>query len=97
LSETGFKQYHEGSRNWEKGIPLSRFVDSGLRHAFQYLEGMQDEDHLAQAAWNFLALLHTEEMIKRGILPEELDDLPNYMPEDADEYLWRKKKEQSDG
>lgn len=76
-------------RNWEKGLPLSRLLDSGLRHAFQYLEGRQDEDHLAQAAWNFLALLHTEEMIKRGILPAELADLPSYKPVDADPSKWR--------
>jgi len=77
------------ARNWEKGLPLSRLLDSGLRHAFQYLEGCQDEDHLAQAAWNFLALLHTEEMIRRGILPTDLNDLPSYKPTNADEDLWR--------
>lgn len=74
------------ARNWEKGLPLSRFIDSGLRHAFQYLEGKEDEDHLAQAAWNFLACLHTEEMIKRGILPEELNDLPGYGGPDMENY-----------
>ena len=76
-------------RNWEKGLPLSRFLDSAKRHLDQYQEGMQDEDHLAQAAWNLLALLHTEEMIKRGILPKSLDDLPSYMPKDADPDMWR--------
>lgn len=81
------------ARNWEKGLPLSRLLDSGLRHAFQYLEGMQDEDHLAQATWNFLALLHTEEMIKRGILPEELDDLPSYKPAHESAEIWRPVKE----
>lgn len=80
-------------RNWEKGIPLSRFLDSAKRHLDQYQEGMQDEDHLAQAAWNLLGLLHTEEMIDRGILPEELDDLPNYMPVDANPEMWRKKRD----
>lgn len=68
------------ARNWEKGIPLSRFVDSGLRHLMQYLEGRRDEDHAAQAAWNILGLIHTEEMIERGLLPASLNDLPNYMP-----------------
>jgi hypothetical protein len=68
------------ARNWEKGIPLSRFVDSALRHLMQYLEGRRDEDHAAQAAWNILGLIHTEEMIERGLLPASLNDLPNYMP-----------------
>jgi len=73
------------ARNWEKGIPLSRFVDSGLRHLMQYLEGRRDEDHAAQAAWNILGLIHTEEMIERGLLPASLNDLPNYMPREAAE------------
>ena len=77
------------NRNWEKGIPLGRLLDSAKRHLDQYQEGMEDEDHLAQAAWNCLTLLHTEEMIKRGILPKELDDLPSYMPVDADPKMWR--------
>ena len=36
------------SRNWEKGVNISRYVDSGLRHFFQFIEGMEDEDHLHQ-------------------------------------------------
>jgi len=68
------------ARNWEKGIPLSRYVDSGMRHLLKYLEGREDEDHLAQAAWNLLCALHTEEMIKRGRLPLSLADLPSYAP-----------------
>ena len=31
-----------GERNWEKGIPISKYLDSGLRHAFQVLVGMDD-------------------------------------------------------
>jgi len=85
------------ARNWEKGIPTSRLLDSGLRHAFQYLEGCQDEDHLAQAAWNFLALLHTEEMIERGVLPKELNDLPSYQPVGADPSEWRQKNGKEEG
>jgi hypothetical protein len=82
-------EHHEGDRNWEQGIPLSRYLDSAKRHLDQYQEGMLDEDHLAQAAWNLLGLLHTEEMIRRGILPRDLSDLPSYMPVDADPEMWR--------
>ena len=67
-----------GDRNWERGMPLSWFLDSALRHLFQYLEGMTNEDHLAQAGWNIDAAMHTEEMVVRNILPAELMDLPNY-------------------
>lgn len=71
--ENGAKKY--GPNNWRKGIPLSRYLDSGIRHAFKYLEGERDEDHLAAAAWNFICALHTEEMITSGKLPADLADI----------------------
>ena len=30
--------------------------------------------------FNAMALIHYEEMIERGVLPRELNDLPNYQP-----------------
>ena len=42
------------------------------------IEGQRDEDHLAQAAWNLIGALHTEEAISRAILPPELDDRPDF-------------------
>jgi hypothetical protein len=65
-----------GSRNWEKGMPLSWFLDSAMRHAFQALAGQTDEDHAAAAAWNWLCFIETRERIAAGLLPVELDDLP---------------------
>jgi hypothetical protein len=75
--EEGAKKY--AARNFEQGIPLSRFIDSALRHMFKHLEGCRDEPHMAQAAWNVLAYIHTATMIERGMLPEDLNDLPNHM------------------
>ena len=37
--ELGADKY--GDRNWELGQPLSRYLDSALRHLFQVLEGRQ--------------------------------------------------------
>jgi hypothetical protein len=74
--ERGAAKY--GDRNYEQGIPLSRYLDSALRHTFQLLEGKKDEDHAAQAAWNLLAYIATEEMIARDILPAILGDMPDY-------------------
>ncbi len=71
--ENGAKKY--GDSNWSKGQPLKRFADSGLRHTFAMLQGETDEDHLAAACWNFLCLMDTQERIKLGLLPKELDDL----------------------
>lgn len=75
--EEGAKKY--AARNFEAGMPLSRFIDSGLRHIFKHLEGYRDEPHMAQAAWNLLAYIHIATMIQRGLLPEELNDLPNHL------------------
>lgn len=66
------------SWNWAKGIKLSRFMDSGKRHVDQEWEGRIDEDHIAQACWNFLCYLDTLIRIERGLLPEELDDRPSF-------------------
>lgn len=72
--ESGAAKYAE--RNWEKGIPTHRYMDSGLRHAMKHLAGRRDEDHLAMAVWNFVCLLQTEHWIEEGRLPETLLTLP---------------------
>jgi hypothetical protein len=74
--ERGAKQ--KGARNWEKGIPMSRCIQSAIRHTYQYLEGMRDEDHIAQAIWNLICVIHFEEMIERGLISKEFNDLPDY-------------------
>ena len=75
--ELGAQKY--APRNWEKGIPFSRCIDSALRHTFKYLMGMRDEDHLAAACWNLMAIMHYE-----GMGRDDLDDLPHFV-EDKDE------------
>jgi len=72
--ERGAVKY--GDRNWEKGQPLQRYIDSALRHLNSFQAGDREEDHLAQAAWNCFAYIATEERIRRGQLPAELDDTP---------------------
>lgn len=65
--ERGAKKY--GERNWEKGIPVGRYLDSAIRHIYQYIEGHEDEDHLGHAMWNIMAAIHTLEV------KPELNDL----------------------
>lgn len=72
--EAGARKYED--RNWEKGIPIHSFMDSGLRHLCQYLMGKRDEPHLEAACWNLLCALDTTERIKEGLLPETLYDIP---------------------
>lgn len=71
--ENGALKY--GDSNWRKGIPLSVFLDSGLRHAFKILGGEHDERHDRAAAWNMVCFIDTAERIKRGELPATLDDI----------------------
>lgn len=72
----GAQKYSE--RNWERGIPVSRTIASLHRHLMKYQQGSKDEDHLAAIMCNAMFLLHTEEMVKRGVLPESLLDMPDY-------------------
>lgn len=71
--ENGAAKY--GVRNWEKGQPLSWFWDSAFRHLLAILEGDESEDHPAAVMWNAACLIDTEDRIKKGELPKELDDL----------------------
>jgi len=75
--EAGCQKY--GDRNWEKGIPLSRFTDSAERHIAAYKMGLEDEPHLTAAAWNIMCALDTIFRIELGLLPDTLDDLPRYL------------------
>ena len=57
-----------GDRNWESGVPVSRCLSSAIRHIFQHLAGLRDEDHLGAAAWNVFAAMHFQDTAS--------DDLP---------------------
>jgi hypothetical protein len=57
--ELGAKKYSR--LNYQKGIPVSSFMDSALRHIFKYLDGCDDEDHLSAAAFNVLGAMQMEE------------------------------------
>lgn len=72
--EKGALKYGDG--NWQKGQPLSRYVDSAMRHLVCAAEGKEDEDHLFHAVWNLIALAWTQEAVRRGVLPAELYDIP---------------------
>jgi len=70
--EKGAAKY--GDRNWEQGIPLSRFLDLSLIHISEPT-AWDDEDHLVAAAWNLLAALETEARADAGRLPVSLIDI----------------------
>lgn len=72
--EDGAKKY--ARNNWMKGIPLSHYQDSAMRHLMQWSEGDESEDHMGAALWNLACAAWTEDAIQKGELPAELDDLP---------------------
>jgi hypothetical protein len=83
--ESGAVKYPEADgRNWEKGMPVSRFIDAAMRHLNQFREGLTDEPHRIAALWNLACAIHTQEMVKRGLLPPELDDMPTYVSKGGD-------------
>lgn len=69
------KQYEDGARkyndrNWENGIPLHCFIDSGVRHYLKFLRGDTDEPHDRAFVWNMLGAIWTQQN------HPELIDLP---------------------
>lgn len=65
------------ARNWEKGIPLSRYLNSAENHLQKLKAGFDDEPHADAVLWNIACYIETVERIRHGILPAELDDMPN--------------------
>lgn len=70
-----------GTWNYMLGMGMKRGMQSVLRHGYKYLYHKltgkpQLEDHLAAMAFGVISLMHTEEMIKEGLAPKELDDIP---------------------
>jgi hypothetical protein len=66
--EQGCQKY--GDRNWEKGIPVHCYIDSGVRHYLKYMRGDKDEPHDRAFVWNMLGAIWTHEN------KPELIDLP---------------------
>lgn len=50
--ENGAKHY--GVDNWKKGIPISCYIDSGVRHLMKYYAGYKDERHDVAFVWNMM-------------------------------------------
>jgi hypothetical protein len=68
--ELGGRKYTD--RNYERGMPISRYVDAAFRHLVKYMMGCDDEDHLSAVAWNVFAIMHHESERK------EMQDLPGW-------------------
>lgn len=70
------KRYEDGAvkydeRNWEKGQPLSWYIDSGVRHYLEFLGDKKEESHDQAVGWNLFGAIWT---LRNH---PELNDLPN--------------------
>lgn len=64
VCEFGANKYER--HNWKKGLPVSKTMDSTLRHLVQFQKGEDRDDeskclHLAHAMWNIMAMMETLE------------------------------------
>ena len=81
IMEAGARKY--AARNWEKGMPMSRYLSSAKRHIELYQAGFRDEPHLWQALWNIGGAVHTQILVYLGVYPAEFYDLPNHIGKES--------------
>ena len=72
------KHYEEGAmkygeHNWEKGIPLHCYIDSGVRHLLKFSRGDEDEPHARAFLWNLFGAIWTCEHYSIG---SDMLDIP---------------------
>ena len=53
--EEGAKKY--GENNWQKGLPVSCYVDSAIRHYLKFRRGDDDEPHDRAFVWNLMCCI----------------------------------------
>ena len=73
--EDGCVKY--GERNWENGIPLHCYIDSGVRHLLKCFRGDVDEPHHRAFIWNMFGAVWTHENLPSFIdlkFPQKIVD-----------------------
>lgn len=53
--EEGARKY--GENNWQKGLPVSCYIDSAIRHYLKYRRGDTDEPHDRAFVWNLMCCI----------------------------------------
>ena len=53
--EQGALKY--GENNWQKGLPVSCYIDSAIRHYLKYRRGDNDEPHDRAFVWNIMCCI----------------------------------------
>lgn len=55
--EEGAEKY--GEYNWQKGLPVYCYINSGVRHYLKWLRGDKDEPHDRAFFWNIMCAIWT--------------------------------------
>lgn len=55
--EEGAEKY--GENNWQKGLPVKCYINSGTRHYLKWLRGDDDEPHDRAFCWNIICAIWT--------------------------------------
>lgn len=73
--EDGCNKY--GERNWEKGIDLHCYIDSGVRHFLKCVRGDTDEPHDRAFVWNMLGAIWTFKHCSLDDIHLRMSEAPN--------------------
>lgn len=78
-------RYREGAekyaeRNWEKGLPIRSFIDSGVRHLLKWYRRDADENHASAFMWNMIGAIWTHKN-----KPECIGEMP-FLLKNPDEF-----------
>lgn len=62
--EEGAKKY--GENNWQKGLPVSCYMDSAIRHYLKWRRGDKDEPHDRAFVWNLMCCIWELDVHEKG-------------------------------
>lgn len=74
-----------GERNWEKGIDLHCYIDSGVRHFLKCCRGDNDEPHDRAFIWNMLGAIWTFKHLSLDDINLRMPEAPNDLVKSAEE------------
>lgn len=74
-----------GERNWEKGIDLHCYIDSGVRHFLKCCKGDNDEPHDRAFIWNMLGAIWTFKYHSLDDINLRMSEAPNDLAKSEEE------------